>query len=315
MGTPRPPSYARTNSSSSVNGAVKKSKKDFEIGEVIGEGSYSEVYEVKDLTPPHRMYALKVLNKRHITREKKIQYVHVEKNALTRLHKHPGVVRLFWTFHDVDSLYFVLELASNGEILHHLRSHGSFSLPTSQYYAAQIVDALSWIHDHGVIHRDLKPENILLDAEWRIKITDFGTAKVLTDGAGGTPGSRGSGSTGGKGEEEEERANSFVGTAEYVSPELLTSKTAYKSSDCWALGCIIYQFLAGRPPFKAASEYLTFQKIIACDYTFPTEFPSVPRDLVEKLLVLDYKKRLNVREVKEHEFFDGFDWETLWTRE
>lgn len=103
-----------------------------------------------------------------------------------------------------------------------------------------------------------------------IKLTDFGTAKLFEPGHSHI---------------NNDRSNSFVGTAEYVSPELLTNKSATRSCDWWASGCIIYQLLAGRPPFKAANEYLTFQKITQLDYKFPSGFPDIARDLVQKLLV------------------------------
>jgi serine/threonine protein kinase len=144
----------------------------------------------------------------------------------------------------------------------------------------------------------------------RIKITDFGTAKILDVPArpGETPVA-----TPQDDGEDSSRANSFVGTAEYVSPELLTDKSAYKSSDLWAFGCIVYQLLAGRPPFKAANEYQTFQKIVNLEYDFPHSFPDQGRDLVEKLLVLDPAQRLTIREIKRHPFFEGQEWgRALW---
>ena len=107
---------------------------------------------------------------------------------------------------------------------------------------------------------------------------------------------------------ESSRASSFVGTAEYVSPELLTDKSACKASDLWAFGCIVYQLLAGRPPFKAANEYLTFQKIVALEYSFPDSFPRVAKDLIERLLVLDPSRRLSLEHIKSHEFFRGIMW-------
>ncbi|KAI5302163.1 pkb-activating kinase-like protein, partial [Ascosphaera atra] len=85
-------------------------------------------------------------------------------------------------------------------------------------------------------------------------------------------------------------------------------KCACKASDLWAFGCIIYQLLAGRPPFKAANEYLTFQKIMALKYEFPPGFPRVARDLVEKLLVLDPAERPSIDQIKAHEFFRGVVW-------
>ena len=164
------------------------------------------------------------------------------------------------------------------------------------------------MHRRGVIHRDLKPENVLLDDSKHIKITDFGTAKLLN----GTKDSSGNALFTDTAQNDD-RASSFVGTAEYVSPELLTDKNACKASDLWAFGCIIYQLLAGRPPFKAANEYLTFQKIVALDYDIPRGFPEVARDLVERLLVLDPHRRLPIEHVKNHQFFEGITWgRSLW---
>jgi 3-phosphoinositide dependent protein kinase-1 len=142
-----------------------------------------------------------------------------------------------------------------------------------------------------------------------VKITDFGTAKLLGDPrVNDETGSTDHGGILGRSQrdaEEDSRAASFVGTAEYVSPELLTHKSAGKPSDLWAFGCIIYQLFAGRPPFKAGSEYLTFQKIVNLEYDFPPGFPTSARDLVERCLVLDPARRLTTEHIKTHEFFDG----------
>uniref|UniRef100_A0A8C9ZDX9 3-phosphoinositide-dependent protein kinase 1 n=1 Tax=Sander lucioperca TaxID=283035 RepID=A0A8C9ZDX9_SANLU len=113
------------------------------------------------------------------------------------------------------------------------------------------------------------------------------------------------------------RANSFVGTAQYVSPELLTEKSACKSSDLWALGCIIYQLVAGLPPFRAGNEYLIFQKIIKLEYEFPEKFFPKAKDLVKQLLSLDPSKRIGCEEMggydplRRHPFFDIISWSDL----
>ncbi|KAF2400551.1 kinase-like protein [Trichodelitschia bisporula] len=293
-----------------VNKVLKKGVKDFNFGRTLGEGSYSTVLAATD-RQTLREYAIKVLDKRHIIKEKKVKYVNIEKDTLNRLTDHPGIVRLYYTFQDERSLYFVLDLASNGELLGVLKKLGTFDEECARFYGAQILDAIGHMHSRGVIHRDLKPENVLLDSQMHIKITDFGTAKILD-----SPRSNGASTSdnpmdmGGH-----DRANSFVGTAEYVSPELLTDKNACKASDLWAFGCIIYQLLAGRPPFKAANEYQTFQKIVALDYTFPDGFPPVARDLVERLLVLDPVKRLPIEHIRNHAFFDGIKWgRDLWSQ-
>ncbi|KAF9273463.1 pkb-activating kinase-like protein [Linnemannia elongata] len=279
----------------------KRTLADYRLGRTLGEGSYSTVVAAVDLSN-RRDYAIKVLDKRHIIREKKVKYVNIEKNTLYKL-DHPGVVKLYSTFQDSSSLYYVLELCQNGELLTYIKKLGSFDENCTRFYVAQILTAVEYVHSQGVIHRDLKPENILLDHRMYVKLTDFGTAKMLEASEDGT---------------ESDRANSFVGTAEYVSPELLTEKAACKSSDLWALGCIIYQLLAGRPPFKGSNEYQTFQKIVRLEYTFPAGFPKAAMDLVSRLLVHDPNERLGannmIDQLKQHPFFDGVEWSELWNQ-
>ena len=344
---------------------VKKGVKDFNFGRTLGEGSYSTVVAATD-RQTLREYAVKVLDKRHIIKERKVKYVNIEKDTLNRLTEHPGVVRLYYTFQDERSLFFVLDVASAGELLGVLKRMTTFDEECTRFYGAQILDVVEYMHSKGIIHRDLKPENVLLDDAMHVKITDFGTAKILdpprlrpADGSNGANGvgvgvgARGLHPGGGPLEgidddhdrddhdrddhdrddhddhdhdhdhghghghdhdhDHDDRANSFVGTAEYVSPELLIQKSACKASDLWAFGCIIYQLLVGRPPFKGKTEYHTFQKIMHLEYDFPPGFPAVARDLVERLLVLDPAKRLSIEHVKRHDFFWGVSWgKALW---
>ncbi|KAJ6011104.1 Serine/threonine-protein kinase PKH2 [Penicillium sp. IBT 35674x] len=295
-----------------VSRFIKKGVRDFSFGNTLGEGSYSTVVFATD-RQTLKDYAIKILDKRHIIKEKKVKYVNIEKDTLNRLTDHPGVVRLYYTFQDERSLYFVLDLCKGGELLGVLKRMSTFDEECTRFYGAQILDAIDYMHKCGVIHRDLKPENVLLDHQMHIKITDFGTAKILKPSQRPTDSTTSIPQMDATEIPEDERASSFVGTAEYVSPELLTDKNACKASDLWAFGCIIYQLLAGRPPFKAGNEYQTFQKIVALDYEFPIGFPAVARDLVERLLVLDPAQRLQIEHIKNHEFFDGISWGTdLW---
>lgn len=284
---------------------VKKGVRDFEFGRILGEGSYSQVVLGKD-KQTLKEYAIKILDKKHIIREKKVKYVNIEKDTLNRLTQHPGIVRLYYTFQDSTSLYYVLDLASGGELLGVLKRNGMFDEVCTRFYGAQILDAIEHMHNRGVIHRDLKPENLLVDDQMHIKITDFGTAKLLPDPR--NPQGSLSKFDASPDSEDSLRAKSFVGTAEYVSPELLTEKSACKASDLWAFGCIIYQLLAGRPPFKAGNDYQTFQKIVSLEYEFPPDFPGLARDLVERLLVLEPQKRLTIEHIKSHSFFEGIQW-------
>ncbi|CAO1627954.1 unnamed protein product [Sympodiomycopsis kandeliae] len=346
---PKPSSLARP-------AAKPRNKEDFEFGDVLGEGSYSTVIMAWDLlsnpaaigngprpkatvTPAAAMagestsdawirdnmkaYAIKVLDKIHILKERKQKYVGVEKEALSLLIRHPGVVTLYWTFQDAESLYFVLELAGKGELLTYIKKLGSFDEATTRFYAAQVCETIAGMHKAGVIHRDIKPENILLDNNMRVKITDFGSAKIVPSAE-----RRAAAADSGdvkkvqelqeKDTKERSRASSFVGTAEYVSPELLTEKAASEASDFWAFGCVLFQMLAGRPAFKANSEYQTFQKIIKRDIDFPVQLSETARDLLDRLLVLDPAERLGsgpngVEEIKSHPFFKGMSWgDELW---
>ncbi|CAO3668446.1 unnamed protein product [Umbelopsis ramanniana] len=291
---------------------------DFELTGTLGEGSYSTVLAAKD-KKTGQSYAIKVLDKFHIIREKKQKYVNIEKLALIRMN-HPGIVSLYWTLQDRNSLYYVITLAPHGELLTYIKKLGSFDLPTTQFYAAEILSALEHVHAKKVIHRDVKPENILLDENMHIKLTDFGSAKLLDEDEApvSQPPPNEDVEEGRRGRP---RANSFVGTAEYVSPELLSARAASNASDFWALGCIIYQLLAGKPPFKGATDWLTFGKIQRLEYNFPGSFPTVAKDLVQKLLVLDPHVRLGSEEtggveaLKAHKFFEGIQWDQLFTSE
>ncbi|KAJ1023296.1 hypothetical protein NDA18_004823 [Ustilago nuda] len=325
---------------------------DFHFGETLGEGSYSTVLEAWDLlsgpTPKEasvvdptatsaaaamvgcdssrrrlrkvdlkdrKAYAIKVLDKVHILKQGKQKYVSIEKEALSRMIRHPGVVTLFWTFQDRESLYFVLELANNGELLNFIRKHGSFDLTSARYYAAQLADTIDAMHRAGVAHRDIKPENILLDAWNRMKITDFGSAKIVH-----APGEADSENASASAPHpttplpNESRAASFVGTAEYVSPELLVEKAqpAGKPADWWAFGCVLFQMIAGRPPFKGVNEYQTLQRVKNRDFTFPEGFPEDAQDLIDRVLTLDPAKRPSAAEIKADRFFSDIDFGTLW---
>ena len=211
-----------TRSNNSVNSTSSTSSRvvntsDFEFGRILGEGSYSTVLYAKE---PLRSkeYAVKVLDKYHIVKEKKIKYVTIEKDVLNRL-KNQFCVKLYYTFQDSSSLYFVLEYCPNGDILGLVKKNGRFNELGAKFYIAEIMAGMKYIHSCEILHRDLKPENILLDIKWHIKITDFGSAKILykeepiSDPA--------------------ERKHSFVGTAEYCSPELLDKQDSSYASDIW----------------------------------------------------------------------------------
>ncbi|GBF94960.1 3-phosphoinositide dependent kinase [Raphidocelis subcapitata] len=268
---------------------------DFDVLRRLGEGSFSTVILAR-YRADGREYAVKMINKSLVVRNKVIDYIRNERTILDRLH-HPGVAELHFTFQDADSLYMGLEYCPNGELYGQLEARGKLPRADAAQWAAEVVDILGYLRSKEVIHRDLKPENLLIDAAGHLKLIDFGSAKALFM----PPTVRRSGN----------RATSFVGTAEYVSPEVLNNTGISYAADLWALGCIIYQMLAGRPPFKAASEYLTFQRITARDLEFPEDFDPTARHLIDALVQEDPAARLgaaDLSDLRAHPFFAAVDW-------
>lgn len=285
-------------------GPRQKRLDDFDVNpEAIGEGAFGKVYEVED-KETHVKYAMKVLNKQHIMKEKKINYVKLERDVLAKL-RHPNIIKLILTFQNPANLYYVVELAPNGDLQHVLNEKYTLDIPCTAVLTGQVLLAISHMHKNRIIHRDLKPENILLDSKNRVKVTDFGTSKMF-----------------GADEPFQVERGSFVGTADYVCPETLNEKPVGPASDLWSFGCILYTLLVGVPPFRTESNYATFQKIENLDYTIPDFVPVHARDLISKLLVIEPEKRLgygeyetNYESIREHPFYAFVgDWDTLDTR-
>ncbi|KAF5948057.1 hypothetical protein HYC85_014014 [Camellia sinensis] len=251
------------------------------------------------------VYALKIMDKKFITKENKTNYVKLERIVLDQL-DHPGIVRLFFTFQDTFSLYMALESCEGGELFDQITRKGRLPEDETRFYAAEVVDALEYIHGMGLIHRDIKPENLLLTAEGHIKIADFGSVKPMQDSQITILPNASS----------DDKACTFVGTAAYVPPEVLNSSPATFGNDLWALGCTVYQMLSGTSPFKDASEWLIFQRIIARDIRYPNYFSEEARDLIDQLLDIDPTRRPGAGpdgydSLKMHPFFRGVDWKNL----
>merc|ERR1712166_1608166 len=206
---------------------------------------------------------------------------------------HPFIVVLYHAFQDERNLYMLLEYIIGGELFTHLRKAGKFNNDHTRFYAAQIVMALQYLHNDSIVYRDLKPENLLLDLTGYLKITDFGFAKKVED-----------------------RTWTLCGTPEYLAPEIIQSKGHGKSVDWWALGILIYEMLAGYPPFYDENPFGIYQKILQGKLEFPRHFETHARDLVKKLLSADRTKRIGnlkngAEDIKKHKWFKGFDWSAL----
>eukprot|EP00842_Homolaphlyctis_polyrhiza_P002486 jgi/Hompol1/3238/HPOL_003185-RA len=296
----------RSSRAASTTSAQRPKPQDFAFGGILGEGSYSTVLHAREHATGLE-FAVKMLDKAQIVRERKTKYVTIEKDVLG-MARHPFIIRMYCTLQDAASLYYVLELAQNGDLLALIRRYGRFDLAAARFYLAEILIGIEYLHSIGVIHRDIKPENVLLDDSFHIKITDFGTAKITpkTQTAAVSNSSDDDDSNTGR-----QRRASFVGTAEYCSPELLNDRAASEASDIWAIGCILFQMLVGRPPFKGSNEYQTFQRIIHLKYTIPPEIQGPARNLIEIILNLDPQQRPTIAQIKQHPFFEGFDWTHL----
>ncbi|OAY38930.1 3-phosphoinositide-dependent protein kinase 2 isoform X2 [Manihot esculenta] len=277
---------------------------DFELGKIYGVGSYSKVVRAKK-KDTGVVYALKIMDKKFITKENKTAYVKLERIVLDQL-DHPGIVRLFFTFQDSFSLYMALESCEGGELFDQITRKGRLTEDEARFYAAEVVDALEYIHSMGLIHRDIKPENLLLTGDGHIKVADFGSVKPMQDSRITVLPNAAS----------DDKACTFVGTAAYVPPEVLNSSPATFGNDLWALGCTLYQMLSGTSPFKDASEWLIFQRIIARDIRFPNYFSEEARDIIDRLLDIDPSRRPGAGSdgysaLKMHPFFKGVNWKNI----
>uniref|UniRef100_A0A0N5A1V5 non-specific serine/threonine protein kinase n=1 Tax=Parastrongyloides trichosuri TaxID=131310 RepID=A0A0N5A1V5_PARTI len=285
-------------------------KDDFYFLYELGTGSFSTVYccSKKDNS---KRYAIKCVLKKQIIRERKTQQIMREKASMMLLsngdNTHPFIVKLFGTFQDDESLYFVMNLVEKKDVKILLRKVKKFSVEEAKFIISELTEALTYIHSFHIIHRDVKPENLLVSANGHIVLSDFGCSKILN-----------SEEVDNNIDPRARRRASFVGTAQYVSPEILFGLDTEYSVDFWATGVCLYQFLVGKSPFDDVSEYLIFQNIQTLRLEFPEDFPDEKgKNFISSVLVLNVKERLGSVEmggsqgVKNHPYFEGIVWEKL----
>lgn len=260
-----------------------------------------------------RKYAIKVCQKLHIKRQGKQAAIMREKEIMNLLNQHPNkhFIKLHCTFQDVERLFFVMTYAENGELLAYMQQN-PLSLQLARKFTSQLVDALEHMHKLGIVHRDLKPENLLLSDLMDILVTDFGSAQIYKDQDQNRDQQQQNIPAHNEGEPRilespppplqptaadiTKRRDSFVGTAQYVSPEMLRSRLASNKSDLWALGVIVYQMITNVMPFNGPNEYLIYQKIQALDYGYPDGFDPDARDLIDSLLRIVPNERLGAQD-------------------
>ncbi|KAI8360812.1 camp-dependent protein kinase 10 [Blakeslea trispora] len=269
----------------------KLTVQDYEFIETLGTGTFGRVWLSKQRNTK-QYYAVKVLRKADVVRLKQVEHINSERQVLSQIN-FPFIVQLYCTFQNDQNLFMLQEFVIGGELFRHLRKLGRFPVDTARFYAAEIVLALEYLHSKDIIYRDLKPENILLDHRGYVKITDFGFAKKVVD-----------------------RTWTLCGTPEYLAPEVIQSKGHSKSVDWWSLGVLIFEMMAGYPPFYDDNHFGIYERILSGKVQYPNYFDSTSKDLLKKLLVIDRTRRLgNLKDgaddVKRHKWFRHTDWCSL----
>ncbi|KAJ3210206.1 cAMP-dependent protein kinase [Entophlyctis luteolus] len=270
--------------STNTNGALHGyTLADFQFIRTLGTGTFGRVYLVR-YKNTDKFFAMKMLKKAEVVRLKQVEHINSEKQILAEID---------FPFIDDRNVYMLLEYVVGGELFSHLRRAGRFSNDMTRFYAAEIVLAIEYLHERDIIYRDLKPENLLLDHFGHIKITDFGFAKKVDD-----------------------RTWTLCGTPEYLAPEIIQSKGHGKAVDWWALGILIFEMLAGYPPFFDDNPFGIYEKILEGKLVFPAHFDVNAKDLIKRLLTADRTKRLgNLKcgsdDIKKHRWFRGVDWNGL----
>ncbi|XP_006460178.1 hypothetical protein AGABI2DRAFT_68563 [Agaricus bisporus var. bisporus H97] len=325
-GMPESPSKAafrRTYSSNSikVRQVVEVGPSDFVKIRMLGKGDVGRVYLVRE-KKSKKLYAMKVLSKKEMIERKKIKRALTEQEILATAN-HPFIVTLYHSFQSEGYLYFCMEYCMGGEFFRALQARPGKCLPEdgARFYAAEVVAALEYLHLMGFIYRDLKPENILLHQSGHIMLSDFDLAKQSNEPAG-LPGMVHSEQNGLPLIDTMTctanfRTNSFVGTEEYIAPEVIAAQGHTAAVDWWTLGILIYEMIYATTPFKGQERNDTFSNIRKAAVHF-RDTPKVSqggKDCIVRLLDKDERTRLGSRsgasEVKQHKWFSKINWGLL----
>ncbi|KAL2319347.1 hypothetical protein Fmac_028316 [Flemingia macrophylla] len=339
---------------SSQNGAAQSL--DFEnlrVISAVGRGAKGVVFLART---GERCVALKVISKALILQKKarkdEEEYTRVsfEEQVLRRF-DHPLLPRLRGVLETDKVVGFAIDYCHGGN-LHSLRrkqTEKMFSNDTIRFYAVELVLALEYLHNLGIVYRDLKPENVMIQENGHIMLVDFDLSKKLNPkspeslsyssssspnsvkraskkrlwriysvcNSGITPcdsdSERPLGSVYSASRTESglvEKSNSFVGTEDYVAPEIVSGKGHGFAVDWWSLGVVLYEMLYGTTPFKGANRKETFYRILAKEPELTGEKTAL-RDLIGRMLEKDPERRIQVHEIKGHDFFKWVKWDTV----
>ncbi|XP_022080649.1 cGMP-dependent protein kinase 1-like isoform X2 [Acanthaster planci] len=295
-----PDSFISKNIEDSKNKKVDSEFADIRLQDIgviatLGVGGFGRV-ELVRVNGRNQTYALKQLKKKHIVETRQQEHIMSEKKIMMEARCN-FIVRLYRTFGDSKYLYMLLEACLGGELWTILRDKGSFDDSTTRFYTACVIEALSYLHNKGIVYRDLKPENILLDSQGYGKLVDFGFAKKINLGR---------------------KTWTFCGTPEYVAPEIILNKGHDFSADYWSLGILMFELLTGSPPFTGSDPMKTYNIILkGMDMIeFPRKITRNAANMIKKLCRDNPTERLGyqkngLKDIQKHKWFDGFNWEGL----
>jgi tRNA A-37 threonylcarbamoyl transferase component Bud32 len=215
----------------------------YQVEALIGRGAMGSVYLARD-TKLNRHVALKVLLGSLSRTPSIVKQFRQEAQAAAPLN-HPNIVRIYSAGMESGTPYIAMEFVDGEPLDRFLGRQGKVSWEVALHVGAQVAAALDCAHRHGIIHRDVKPSNILVDRRGGVRLTDFGIARMQSEGTG--------------------KGASVVGTPQYMSPEQVTGKDIGPTSDLFSLGVTMYQMIAGELPFRGESSMALVKSICEDD--------------------------------------------------
>ena len=211
----------------------------YKILEVLGEGGMAFVYKAKD-TQLERFVAIKTLKPNYVNQEAFVERFKREAKTAANLN-HPNIVQIFdWGIEEEP--FFVMEYIEGSTLTSIISKNKTISLSDILFIGAQVSNGLQAAHQKGLVHRDIKPGNIMITPDGKVKVTDFGIVSLQNE------------------ESDITKTGSILGTASYISPEQAQGKPVSIESDLYSLGTVIYELIAGTPPFSGDSPISTATK-------------------------------------------------------
>ncbi|KAI7564205.1 kinase-like protein, partial [Hortaea werneckii] len=316
---------------------------DFQMLTQIGQGGYGQVY-LASKKDTREICALKVMSKKLLYKLDEIRHVLTERDILTNA-KSDWLVRLLYAFQDESSIYLAMEYVPGGDFRTLLNNTGVLHNRHARFYISEMFLCVDALHSLGYIHRDLKPENFLIDGTGHVKLTDFGLAagflapakiesmRVKLSNVGETPLDRVPFGAPTESRSIRERregyrslrerevnyAKSIVGSPDYMAPEVLKGDEYDFTVDYWSLGCMLFEALAGYPPFAGATVDETWQNLKRWqhvlrkpEYEDPNYFLSRRTwDLITRLIAPKSMRLRGIKQVQNHEYFREVRWDNL----